>query len=136
MCLTTKAVLNSVGGFDSLLRSGQDWDMWTRLVDRFGDGIKLTQPSYVVHTSHHSPRISEDRVRGLEMFYANFGAAMNEATRTAFELGLRRTRGDRLSFVEGMDMLPWKNLSQILKLWARTYLPFLLPIRRKLARVR
>ena len=37
----------SVGGFDQNLPTSEDYDLWTRIVERHGPGIRLSQPTYV-----------------------------------------------------------------------------------------
>ncbi len=56
MCVTTRKVFEKVGGFDPLLRSGQDWDLWIKL---FHVGSILVCPAPLVqYLPHQGPRIS------------------------------------------------------------------------------
>ncbi len=56
MCVTTRKVFEKVGGFDPLLRSGQDWDLWIKL---FRVGPILVCPAPLVqYLPHQGPRIS------------------------------------------------------------------------------
>lgn len=56
---TLTAYLQEIGGFDPALVACQDYDVWIRIICRFGDGVRLPIQSYVVHQEHDSPRISE-----------------------------------------------------------------------------
>ncbi|WP_019674724.1 glycosyltransferase [Arsukibacterium perlucidum] len=63
---TLTCYLQQIGGFDPALVACQDYDVWIRLICRFGPGIRLPNQSYVVHQEHDSPRISalHKRVEG------------------------------------------------------------------------
>lgn len=56
--ITLKARITSIGGFDESLSSAQDYDLWVRLVERFGAAKRLGVPTYVMHADNRSDRIS------------------------------------------------------------------------------
>jgi glycosyltransferase involved in cell wall biosynthesis len=56
MCLALKSTLDEVGGFDSRLRSGQDWDLWIKL-NRKGPILVCADP-LVRHLFHEGERIT------------------------------------------------------------------------------
>ncbi len=39
--------VRAVGGYDESLTASQDYDLWTRLVERFGPALRIADPSYV-----------------------------------------------------------------------------------------
>lgn len=51
-------ILRELGGFDESLPAWQDYDMWIRLVRRYGPGRRINFQSYVVDKSHTHERIS------------------------------------------------------------------------------
>jgi glycosyltransferase involved in cell wall biosynthesis len=55
---TLTSYLQAIDGFDPALVACQDYDVWIRLICRFGPGIRLPVQNYVVHQEHDSPRIS------------------------------------------------------------------------------
>lgn len=59
--LTKKEYLLGAGGFDINLPSGQDAEMWLRLLKKYGTGIRLPEVTYVLHTEHDAPRISTSK---------------------------------------------------------------------------
>tara|TARA_R110002072_G_scaffold245959_3_gene405197 strand:+ start:185 stop:1018 length:834 start_codon:yes stop_codon:yes gene_type:complete len=79
--LTKTQRLKDVGGFDVLLPSFQDYDVWVRLLKKFGKSLKIKKPLYVFDISHTNERISgsNDRVqRGYEIFVKKHQAIMNK----------------------------------------------------------
>lgn len=82
MCLTTKAALEAIGGFDPALRSGQDWDLWIKLFDR-GE-IAVSDQALVRYVPHNEARITSNprsAYTGRRKIYFRYRARMNEATR-------------------------------------------------------
>ena len=57
--------VREVGGFDEAMLASQDYDLWLRLVHRFGSGRRIANPTYVVRTGlptetiTRSPRFAE-----------------------------------------------------------------------------
>lgn len=58
--LTETKKMLLVGGFDENMPAMQDYDTWIRLVQYFGDALKLHQYTYLQHTDHEQSRISQD----------------------------------------------------------------------------
>lgn len=55
------------GLFDSAMPAWQDWDMWLRLVQRFGPAIGLRQGTYFCDQSHDEPRITTAHSRKIRL---------------------------------------------------------------------
>lgn len=51
--------VRAVGGFDVDLVASQDYDLWTRIIGRFGDAIRIAACDYVVRESDAEIRISD-----------------------------------------------------------------------------
>ena len=82
MCLTRKAHFSEIGGFDSMLRSGQDWDLWIKLCDH-GRILVCEQP-LVRYRSHDGERITSNSLsvyQGRRRIYRRYMLSMTEATR-------------------------------------------------------
>ncbi len=63
--------LRQLGGFDNDLPAWQDYDMWIRLIRRYGSGFRVGKALYVVDKSHPHERISgnTDKVdKAYELF--------------------------------------------------------------------
>lgn len=82
MCLTRKAALVAIGGFDPKLRSGQDWDLWLKL---YGQGeIVVSDQALVRYIPHSGVRITSNPTstyRGRRRIYFRYRSKMEGATR-------------------------------------------------------
>ncbi|OKY24646.1 MULTISPECIES: glycosyltransferase [Thalassotalea] len=60
-----------LGGFDESLPAWQDYDMWVRIVDKFGDALKIDVETYYADIDEKRPRIStsSNRYKGCKKFY-------------------------------------------------------------------
>jgi glycosyltransferase involved in cell wall biosynthesis len=81
--LTRTARLREVGGFDAALVASQDYDLWTRLVQRFGPALRIAEPSYVVTRDEGPVRIStsDAAARGARQYAEKHAALMNSSQR-------------------------------------------------------
>lgn len=72
--LTSLEKIKSVGGFDESLDSGQDVDLWLRLVQEYGLALRLPSCGYILHTEHEKKRISssEKKIKGWEAVYLKY----------------------------------------------------------------
>jgi glycosyltransferase involved in cell wall biosynthesis len=65
--LVEKEKILSLSGFDEILTSAQDADMWIRLVQNFGDAFRINDSLYILHTEHEEGRISTSsrKIKGM-----------------------------------------------------------------------
>jgi glycosyltransferase involved in cell wall biosynthesis len=82
VCMCRADLLKSLGGFDSKLRSAQDWDVWVRLREV---GEIISVPKVLVeYFIHFSYRISNDmrgKESGARRFYFKYRGLMSSAIR-------------------------------------------------------
>ena len=73
----------SIGGFDTNLSSAQDADMWIRLIEKFGNALRLKDVTYILHTEHDMPRIStsDKKISGMVDIYEKHKSKMNLSQR-------------------------------------------------------
>jgi len=116
--LTRKSYLEQIGGFDENLPSCQDYDMWIRLVQQFGSGLRSQQISYIVHQDHGSERISNHvrRKQGYEYLYAKHQSLMNEKQR-ASQLFYRLLYTETPGFLQLIKAAPRSQLMVALKVY-------------------
>jgi glycosyltransferase involved in cell wall biosynthesis len=82
MCLCSREVLRQIGGFDTRFKSGQDWDLWTRLRQE-GDIVACSEV-LVRYQAHDGPRISNNmhsQYQGARHFYFKHRSKMDLMTR-------------------------------------------------------
>lgn len=121
--LTERSKLLDVGGFDESLPSGQDWDLWLRLTQRWGSGRRIAAPLYLQYVEHGGVRISTGprRLQGLHDLYRKFEPDMNASQRLWNRIQLRRFAGKAwvglflLSIADRRCANHYKNM--VLKRW-------------------
>lgn len=82
MCVCSRAALQAIGGFDTHLRSGQDWDLWVRL--RLQGPIAVCDEPLVRYQAHDGARITNNmksQYLGARRFYFKYRYLMDAALR-------------------------------------------------------
>lgn len=71
--------MRALGGFDTQLAAFQDYDMWVRVVARFGPARRIAHISYQVNAGHEAGRISGSpkRLQAHDDFVAKHRALMS-----------------------------------------------------------
>ncbi|GAA5142146.1 glycosyltransferase [Thalassotalea piscium] len=104
--LTRTSYLKAIGGFDETMPAFQDYDTWVRLVDKFGNGFKLKNCSYILYSNHGGERISENntkRIAGYKIFMDKHHNKMNKRhldSMKLLELRLTNSPYSLLSFIK------------------------------------
>jgi glycosyltransferase involved in cell wall biosynthesis len=72
--------LREVEGFDESLFSCQDYDLWVRLIEKYGDALRVKEATYIAHVGHEKERISsrKNRMLGYLQFFEKHKNLMNE----------------------------------------------------------
>jgi|APSaa5957512535_1039671.scaffolds.fasta_scaffold10287_2 glycosyltransferase involved in cell wall biosynthesis len=96
VCFCSRDVLQKIHGFDTKLKSGQDWDLWVRL-RKEGEIVVCDKP-LVRYFAHNGLRISNDmqsQYLGIRRFYFKY--------RDNMDVTLRRFRICQACFVKSRD---------------------------------
>ena len=72
-----------LGGFDESFVSCQDYDLFTRLIEKYGDALRIAQPTYIVNDTGSSERMiaSPKSVQGYQQYLAKFQHLMTEVNK-------------------------------------------------------
>jgi glycosyltransferase involved in cell wall biosynthesis len=103
--------VRAVGGYDEALPAFQDYDLWVRLVARYGSCLKLAEATYVTH-AEHDDRITasrERRVQGHARFMAKNAERFTPAHRASMELLRRKIAGERLGPIDYLRLVNRDN---------------------------
>lgn len=100
--LVRKEVVTSCGGFDLNLPAAQDYDLWIRIVERYGPAVGVASPLQIVHSENVS-RISTSRSRrhGYWLAYKKHKRLMDRSVRRSHLFGLMKANG----------RIGWRNAS-------------------------
>ena len=125
--LTERDRLLAVGGFDEHLPAFQDYDLWVRLVARFGPARKLNVASYHLRVDHGLGRISdhkERKQRALAMFIDKHRPLMSPAHLRSMALLAHKHSGDALPLKKALSLVQRGNEKAVVSLWINTQLPW------------
>lgn len=78
---TKTEYLREIGGFDEHLSARQDYETWLRLAERFGNGFRIPDVTYLVHQDHRYERISNSsrRIQGYDYVFSKHKHLMNDS---------------------------------------------------------
>lgn len=104
--------VRSVGGFDTALVASQDYDLWVRMVDAFGDGKRVGPATYVVRERlAESISSSTKFAEGARAFTAKHAWRMSPSQRRSQKLLHKVTAKEPLSLREAFGCFAWPTLS-------------------------
>ena len=118
--------LRAMGGFDTSLEALQDYDLWVRLVARYGPALRIRHPSYVQHMAHGHVRIShsqERRLRALARFAEKHAALMSKAHKKSMELHVRKYRGETLHLRDALRLWSKGNSKMVVSMLINSHVP-------------
>lgn len=100
----------SLGGFDEELLSSQDYDMWLRLNEKFGDAKCIRKPLSIMHTEHEYTRItsSSNKLKGALSFYRKHKTQMNNKQRKYQLFYILKLKRKKISFLQFLSYVPAK----------------------------
>jgi glycosyltransferase involved in cell wall biosynthesis len=127
--LTLTSRLQALGGFDPTLCSGQDYDLWIRLIQTYGPALRLAKPTYVVHTGHNFARISDDSAMGTEQLIDKHRSLLSASHLRRRQLERMIRANERLDFSTARRLCDRRSTPSVLRYWVTSHFPSL----RKLA---
>jgi len=105
---TLTSRMRDIGGFDEAFPAFQDYDTWVRLVAQFGPGMKVSQASYVWHTSHEQDRISNfptKRLAALGLFTEKHKNMMSQGHQNSLEIMRIRMASEAFSLTSFLKLV-------------------------------
>ena len=126
--LTYRQRLIEAGMFDVSVVSSQDWEFWARMVVKYGVGYRIEKPSYIVHTSHDKPRITDNvdrRLIGLQQFYERYGHLMSDNNKKCFDFLVHYNKGYKTSFGIVLKLINFPIANKLFRAWLASLFPFL-----------
>jgi glycosyltransferase involved in cell wall biosynthesis len=103
-----KERLVNIGMFDESLSSAQDYDLWLRLIQKFGSAMKLNSPSYILHTEHDLPRIttSSKKRQGYFKVYLKYKKNMTNKQKIYNLIILKKISNKKIPFLWILVLFP------------------------------
>ncbi len=107
--LALREKVQAVGGFDENLSAAQDYDLFTRLIERYGPGFRLGEVLYYYHQEHEGTRITAStpkRLWGYYQYYIKHKRLMSQSQRAWHLYRLLKIRGRKISPARFLRMVP------------------------------
>jgi glycosyltransferase involved in cell wall biosynthesis len=135
--LTLTERLRAVGGFDETFVASQDYDLWTRLVQRYGPGIRVPEASMITRVGT-ADRItgSPAAVEGARQYLAKHASAMRAEHLRTQRLIAAAAGGRRLGIREALGCLTRRNAASVIGYWAAGNVPAARSVREWVWRLR
>jgi len=97
--------LREVGGFDESFVACQDYDIWTRLIKKYGSAKRIAGASYIIHRGDNIDRITEPTnwLKGHAQFIKKHGSTMtnkNKVNQSFKVIVAERRRLDIFMFLQ------------------------------------
>lgn len=115
--LSEKSKFVSVGGFDESLSAAQDYDMWLRMLLKFGNGVKSENVTQYVEAGTH-PRIStsNNKFIGYMQFYRKHKLLFNRSQRKHQLLNIKYACRPKISLRSYLTLFDLHFLKRKLKI--------------------
>jgi glycosyltransferase involved in cell wall biosynthesis len=122
--LTRTERLRAVGGFDETFVASQDYDLWTRLVQRYGPATRVAEPSMIALVGT-AGRItgSPAAAAGARQYLAKHASAMRPQHLRSHRLIAAAAAGRRLGVREALACLNRRNAVSVIGYWATGNVP-------------
>ncbi|HIE4249730.1 TPA: glycosyltransferase [Proteus mirabilis] len=99
-CLVESERIRNCNGFDTNLTSAQDADMWIRLIQKYGNALRLPQVTYLIHTEHENNRISTSakKITGLITYYKKHEPHMSSGQKSYMNFKIHYWKNKKITF--------------------------------------
>jgi len=134
--ITLKSRLEAIGGFDETLTASQDYDVWVRLVEKYGPGKRIALPTYIINADNRSDRITVSSKTYASQFLSKHRRIMNPHQIASQEFYTIAARGDQLTFAEWTKVTNRRTWVKTTRYLITSRLPWLRAIARVARRLR
>jgi len=118
----------AVGMFDESMLAWQDYDLWTRLIQRFGPALRIEKPTYVVRRNEGYSRVSENASRGARQYYEKFRPVMTPEHEVSQRLHQQMLDQTRMTLGDALRFWTPHTRRLVVRNWLATNLPFAMPV--------
>ncbi|TMO69982.1 glycosyltransferase family 2 protein [Pseudoalteromonas aurantia] len=117
--------LRAVGGFDLSFSSCQDWELWVRLIKKFGPALRINDVEYVVDASHPEGRItnSPKRVEGFRLLASRYKSDMNYLHHRTMRFNYLVASKEKLTLSLYLQLVTVKSFLRVTKYWFACIFP-------------
>ena len=131
--LTLTERFRGVGGFDESFVACQDYDMWTRLIDKYGVAKRVAGSSYIVHRGDEVERITKPNnwLKGHQQYIEKHQSKMSHANRANQIFKRKMVNKERLGVLAFFKASRFGLVSQKIRYFLSSNLSFIARIRNR-----
>ncbi|PCI59744.1 MAG: glycosyl transferase family 2 [Gammaproteobacteria bacterium] len=124
--LVEKKRIIDVGGYDSNFVSCQDWELWTRIIKKYGNALRINAVDYVIDTSHGNNRITDnpERAQGFLQFKKTFNYLMNQSQKKSVNFHYLVASGQEINISKLFPLLFTPLWLRGIKYWLSCKFPY------------
>lgn len=110
--LARKDRIMELGGFDETLLSSQDYDLWLRLNQKYGDANCARNPLIIMHAEHDYDRIttSKSKIKGEIEFYNKHKQEMTSKQRKYQLFYIMKLKRKKITLLRFLSYVPIRFL--------------------------
>ena len=129
--LTRTARILEAGLFDESLAAWEDYDLWTRLVQRYGPALRLVVPSFVCREDPRAERISTSSraPQGAREYFERYRSAMTSVQANSQRLMQCAVNGRPMRLDEMRACWGPGTRRKVLRTWVSSNVGFSRPLR-------
>lgn len=122
-----------IGGFDVNLPALQDYDLWIRLISKYGTAFRLGKPLYIVNSDQSIEHISsvDNKMKAIAIFSEKHEKLMVKRNKENFDFYKKKISGDTFSFFNLVSSIKYGLLTLKLRLFFSRYFKRMSNIRLK-----
>jgi glycosyltransferase involved in cell wall biosynthesis len=131
--LTLRTRLLEAGLFDESMTAWQDYDLWTRLIAKFGAALRIPTADHIVHLDHDSPRISRRTLEGAQRFLTKHASLMSEKHARSQQLEMFMLEARRMTSTDLFRLGKYPNWSRAVRYFVTSNASWLRDLRDKIS---
>ncbi len=130
---TKKQNIIDVGSYDESFVAWQDYDLWLRLIKKFGNGYKLSEATYILDISSDTMRISTSSkvFDGYNQFLSKHKADFHPYHKKLLYINYCLNTDTKPTLCKYFTLLHLKTFTRLTRLYIKMYLPQIFKIVRK-----
>jgi len=115
--LVKREIIIGAGLFDENLKRYQDYDMWLRIIEKYGEAKIIKDVTQIIHYEHDvaSNNTHKNNFSGAFKFYKKHKKLMNKKQRKMQLYGVFRMQNKQMSFKKVQIFITQKNIKSIMK---------------------
>lgn len=129
--LTSTARMREIGMFDETMDAWVDYDLFTRLVTRYGPGLRIPVRTAIVNVDPRARRVTTSKraLQGAHAYYEKYSSLMNHTQRRNQRLMQTLVRNQGLTLSEAWSNWGPGTRTRVVRAWMAFNVPLAMRLR-------